>query len=112
MKLADQIEVMRKRMVEEHQFAMNAVEHLEKRLVADDDELLRRLDDIKGLQAANALRVAQDLLTIANRIGFLPSPTPAQLKPAVHQAYTPPPLPVHAADQEVDRIVSEAAAVH
>ncbi len=110
MKLADQIETMRKRMVEENQFALNQIEHLEKRMITADAEVLRRLGDVKELQSQNATAIARELLTIANRIGFLPNPQYGQQPGAVQGNQIPPPN--DDAFDEIQRIVSEAGAVH
>jgi hypothetical protein len=74
MKLADEIEAMRQRMVEEHEQAMNQLDHLEKRMLAGDAEIMRKIETIAHLQQRNATDIVRHLLKIAHRIGHLPNP--------------------------------------
>jgi hypothetical protein len=130
MKLADQIEVMRRNMVEEHQFQMNQLDHLQKRLVADHPDVMHKIAEITALQAMQGTEVIQALLRVASRIGHVPSPeqiefAQQQTRPAAppppsagHQTpLGPPPIPRgqrQAAREEMDRVIARAdvEAVH
>jgi hypothetical protein len=113
MKLAEQIDAMRARMVEEHEFSLNQLDHLEKRMLTGDAEIMRKIESIKALQTRNATDIVRSLLTVANRVGYLPAPA----------SVAPPPLPpvddedqaqanVLAAEYAMAEMSDPAGAVH
>lgn len=116
MKLAEQIEAMRQRMVEEHSFSMNQLEHLEKRMLVGDAEIMQKIESIKSMQTRNATDIVRALLTVANRVGYLPSPA----------TVAPPPIPQRGqaagleggalnaatAATAMDAIIDQSGAVH
>lgn len=73
MKLADQIEAMRKRLVDEHQCALNDLEHLQQIVQQGDADVMRKIQEISALQSRNATDIMRSLLRVADRIGYLPS---------------------------------------
>jgi hypothetical protein len=133
MKLADQIEAMRRSMVEEHQFAMNQLDHLQARLAADHPVLMQKISEITAIQAMQGTEVVQGLMRIASRIGHGPSPSQIQhaqqfqTPPEQHIApqadvgrnapLAPPPMPReerNAAREQMNRVIDRAdvGAVH
>lgn len=101
MKLADQIEAMRRHMVEEHAAAMADLEHLETRMLTGDAEIMRKIEAIAAMQERNAADIVRHLLKIAARIGYLPNPrtldsedvngehAPVSARPALDPSYIP-----------------------
>ena len=76
-KLADEIDILRRRMVEENECTLNQLDHFEKRMIAADAEEMRKLESIIATQNRNAIDKWHFLQTIAARIGYLPRPEAA-----------------------------------
>ncbi|HML29534.1 MAG TPA: hypothetical protein PKE16_11990 [Hyphomicrobium sp.] len=100
MKLHEQIEAMRRSMVEEADFTMNQLDHLHKRLVARHPEMMTKIQEITAIQALQGTELITGLMTIAARIGHVPSPAQivaaqqaVQQSAQSEQPETPPPVP-------------------
>ncbi len=89
MKFSDQIEALRARMVDEHAEAMRLIEGLDKRLLANDGEVMRALESMLIADAQRKADIVAALQTLAARIGFLPHvpahPLDARRPPALER---------------------------
>lgn len=115
MKLSEQIDAMRARMVEEHEFSLNQLEHLEMRMLTGDAEIMRKIERIKSLQTRNATDIVRGLLTIANRVGYLPAPTdiaPPAARDQAGELEDAGALNVMAAAAAMDAIIDQSGVVH
>ncbi|WP_409560230.1 hypothetical protein [Hyphomicrobium sp. MC8b] len=130
MKLHEQIEAMRRSMVEEADFTMNQLDHLHKRLVARHPEMMAKIQEITAIQALQGTELITGLMTIAARIGHVPSPaqivaaqqavqesaqtepTPPAVPEQGKARLRPPPFPAGGVPrEEMDRII-ERSGVH
>lgn len=105
MKLHEQIEAMRRSMVEEADFTMNQLDHLHKRLVARHPEMMAKIQEITAIQALQGTELITGLMTIAARIGHVPSP--AQIvaaQQAVQESAQPEPTPPPVPEQGKGRL--------
>lgn len=73
-RLADQIEALRVKMLDEHGEAMRLLDGLDKRLFANDADIMRRLESILSEGERRKGDIVRAMQTLAARIGCLPPP--------------------------------------